>query len=58
MSRAAEEAVNETEKNMGDEKPLQEDDTGGVNPENSAKEPEETEPEDKVSMFSFLVRFP
>lgn len=42
---------------MGDEKPVQEDDAGGVNIENSAKEPEETEPEDKVSIFSCLVHF-
>ncbi|XP_022959730.1 RGG repeats nuclear RNA binding protein A-like [Cucurbita moschata] len=47
FAEAAEEAVNEMEKNMGDEKPVQEDDAGGVNAENSAKEPEETEPEDK-----------
>src|SRR5574337_603014 len=47
FAEVAEEAVNETEKNVGDEKPIQEDDTSGVNTENPAKEPEETEPEDK-----------
>ena len=40
---------------MGDEKPVQEEDTSGVNTENPAKEPEETEPEDKVS-FTILLK--
>ncbi|XP_022973891.1 RGG repeats nuclear RNA binding protein A-like isoform X2 [Cucurbita maxima] len=47
FAEVAEEAVNEPEKNVGDEKPVQEEDTSGVNTENPAKEPEETEPEDK-----------
>ncbi|KGN46515.1 RGG repeats nuclear RNA binding protein A [Cucumis sativus] len=47
FAEVAGETVNETEKNVGDEKPIQEDDTSGVNTENPAKEPQETEPEDK-----------
>ncbi|XP_022156969.1 RGG repeats nuclear RNA binding protein A-like [Momordica charantia] len=47
FSEVAEEVVNETEKKVGDEKPVHEDDTAGVNTENSAKESEEKEPEDK-----------
>ncbi|XP_022156970.1 RGG repeats nuclear RNA binding protein A-like [Momordica charantia] len=47
FSEVPEEAVNETEKSTGDEKPVQEDDAAGVNTENPAKELEETEPEDK-----------
>ncbi|XP_038875941.1 RGG repeats nuclear RNA binding protein A-like [Benincasa hispida] len=41
------EGVNESEKKLGDEKPVHEVDTAGVNTENSAKESEEKEPEDK-----------
>ncbi|KGN46514.1 RGG repeats nuclear RNA binding protein A [Cucumis sativus] len=40
------EEANESQK-LGDEKPVHEDDTAGVNTENPAKESEEKEPEDK-----------
>jgi plasminogen activator inhibitor 1 RNA-binding protein len=42
-----EEAVNETEKNVGDEKPVGEEDAPDSNKENPANETEEKEPEDK-----------
>lgn len=45
--RGAEE-VNEIQKKVGDEKPVHEDD------ENSAKQLEEKEPEDKVCVFRFF----
>lgn len=50
--RVAEEA-NESQK-LGDEKPVHEDDTAGVNTENPAKESEEKEPEDKVCVVRFF----
>lgn len=50
------EEVNESEKKLGDEKPVHEDDTAGVNIESSAKESEEKEPEDKVCVVRFFGR--
>ena len=46
--RVTEEAINETEKNLGDEKPLGEE-VGADGNKESPTEPEEKEPEDKVS---------
>lgn len=44
-----EEVVNETEKNVGDEKPVVEEEAPDSNKENPSNEAEEKEPEDKVS---------
>ncbi len=55
MVRVTEEA-NETEKNVGDEKPAGEGDGADGNKENPANETEEKEPEDKVIVFNFSVK--
>lgn len=52
-----EEAVNETEKNVGDEKPVGEEDAPDSNKENPANETEEKEPEDKVNVFDFYSTY-
>lgn len=47
-----EEAVNEGEKNLSDEKPIGEQETLNANKEGAASEPEEKEPEDKVNVLT------
>ncbi|KAG8664042.1 RGG repeats nuclear RNA binding protein A [Manihot esculenta] len=47
VSQVTEEAVNEGEKNLSDEKPIGEQETLNANKEGAASEPEEKEPEDK-----------
>jgi len=51
MLRLAEEA-NETEKNVGDEKPVGEEEAADANKETPANETEEKEAEDKVIFFN------
>jgi len=51
--RATEEVVNETEKNLGDEKPAVEEVADG-NKDSPANETEEKEPEDKVNANPIL----
>lgn len=51
--RVTEEAVNETEKTLADEKPVGEEDAPDSNKENPANETEEKEPEDKVNSLRF-----
>lgn len=53
--RVTEEAVNETEKISGDEKPAVEDGVADANKESPANETEEKEPEDKVCVYSACV---
>ncbi|KAJ9171170.1 hypothetical protein P3X46_014568 [Hevea brasiliensis] len=47
LAQVTEEAVNEGEKNLGDEKPIGEGETVDSNKEGAANEPEEKEPKDK-----------
>ena len=51
MLRVAEEA-NETEKNVGDEKPVGEEEAADTNKETPANETEEKEAEEKVIFFN------
>lgn len=46
--RVNEEVVNESEKNLGDEKPTGEEDAAEGNKENPVSESQEKEPEEKV----------
>lgn len=57
LCRATDEVVNETEKNVSDEKPVGEEEAADVNKENPENEPEEKEPEDKVDAFHILPFF-
>ncbi|KAK6260942.1 hypothetical protein SCA6_015416 [Theobroma cacao] len=47
LAQVTEEVVNESEKNLGDEKPAGEEDAGDASKESPTNEPEEKEPEDK-----------
>ncbi|XP_021279965.1 RGG repeats nuclear RNA binding protein A-like [Herrania umbratica] len=47
LTQVTEEVVNESEKNLGDEKPAGEEDAGDASKESPTNEPEEKEPEDK-----------
>lgn len=47
--RVTEEVANETEKNLGEEKPAGEEEAADVSKETPANEAEEKEPEDKVN---------
>ena len=53
--REAEEPVVETEKNVDAEKQSGDEETSDANKENPANEPEEKEPEDKVTFIIFLL---
>lgn len=50
------EAVNETEKNLGDDKPAGEEGAADGDKETPAGEPEEKEPEDKVHTLPLLTQ--
>lgn len=50
-----EEVVNEGEKNVGDEKPVGQEEATDEVKENPDKEPEEKEPDDKVIVFKFRL---
>lgn len=50
LLRVTDEVVNETEKNLSDEKPTGEEDAADGNKESPANENEEKEPEDKVNV--------
>lgn len=52
-----EEVANVTERNLGDEKPVGEVDAADGNKETPTNEPEEKEPEDKVSGFLLQSKF-
>ncbi|KDP28866.1 hypothetical protein JCGZ_14637 [Jatropha curcas] len=47
ITQASEEVINEGEKNLGDEKPVGEDEAGDGNKESSANDPEEKKPQEK-----------
>ena len=48
--RVTDEVANETEKNLGDEKPAVEEDVADGNKDSPTNETEEKEPEDKVNV--------